>query len=88
MPKKKAKAEVPDSPELAAYKAKGHALAKYDSKILLHMLTTGATKIKVEFSGGGDSGQIDDIAYLDENDDEVTGDSDAAKIVEEWFYEW
>lgn len=57
-----------DSPELAQYKAdQAHWLAQNQPSILLLMLTTGAAKIQAVFSGGGDSGQIDEVHLLDAN---------------------
>jgi hypothetical protein len=64
MPKTKVAVEIPDSPELAQYKAdQSHWLAQNMSEVLLMMLATGAKKIAVEFAGSGDSGQIDCVTY-------------------------
>lgn len=46
----------------------------------------GITKIQVDYSGGGDSGQIDDITFMGKDDKSLEVPSDTKDQVEKYAY--
>lgn len=45
------------------------------------------SKVRLEYSGGGDSGSIEQITYIDDNDKECTGiDTDVTEAIENFAY--
>jgi hypothetical protein len=60
------KTKPTNSPELEAYKqAHANSVNGWLAKYTLLLIADGVKKVKVEYSGQGDSGQIDGIAFYD-----------------------
>jgi hypothetical protein len=78
------------SPELAAYQEEQrNSVNAWLAKWALVLTADGVKKVRVEYAGSGDSGQIDEITYYDAKGDRVDnpfGSHVMAKSFEELCY--
>jgi len=53
---------------------------------MMQLQDLGVYKIQVEYSGGGDSGGIDDISFLNKEGNDVSVNSEIKKLIEDLAY--
>lgn len=80
-----------NSPELEAYTKKGKdSVNAWLAKYTLLLIGSGVATVKVEYSGQGDSGQIDDVSCFDAKGhrvDDPFGSPTVAKQFEDFLYD-